>query len=103
MLYVGDPRLHRLIDAYRDHGHLKARLDPLGLGDPAPLAYPLHPQGFGLPDSGEQFSALQELLPAFSRTKGCTSDVVDYLEHMYCGGISLEVAHISVGIKGPTS
>lgn len=90
--------MHRLIDAYRDHGHLKACLDPLGLVDPlaTPLAYPLQPEGFGLSDSGEQFSVVQELLPAFPQSKGYVGEVVDYLEHMYCGGISLQVAHISV-------
>lgn len=86
-----------LIDAYRDYGHLKACLDPLGLAEPsgAVSAYSLQPQGFGLSDA-EQFSMLQEVLPAFPHAEGRASDVVEYLEHMYCGNLSLEIAHISV-------
>lgn len=99
MFSSGDPRLHRLVEAYRDHGHFKACLDPLGLVNQSvePQAlYSLDPQGFGLSDSEGDLSGLQELLPAFPDVKGSVSDVVDYLEHMYCGGISLQLAHVSV-------
>ena len=100
LLCSGDPRLHCLIEAYRDYGHLKANLDPLNLVDTsaAPLAYPLDPVVFGLFNSKEQFSVPQELLPAFGRSKGSVSDVVEYLEHMYCGTMSLEVAHVNVSL-----
>lgn len=86
--------MHRLIDAYRTHGHLKACLDPLGLAKNAPLACSLDPHLYGLSGSKEDFSQLQDLLPAFPSAGGSLPELVQYLEHMYCGEISLEAAHV---------
>lgn len=86
-----------LVDAYRSHGHLKACLDPLGLasaGVATPLLCSLDPQLYGLSDR-MSFTKLQQLLPAFPQQEASLADVVQYLEHMYCGSISLQAAHVN--------
>jgi len=82
-----------LVDAIRSHGHLAARLDPLGsepLGDPAldenELAVPLTPD-------------LQARVPAFLLgvyVEGQTlADALPRLRDVYCGPIAYEIEHIS--------
>jgi 2-oxoglutarate dehydrogenase E1 component len=82
-----------LVDAIRTHGHLAARLDPLGsepLGDPAldesELAVPLTPE-------------LQARVPASLLgvdVDGETlADVLPRLREVYCGPIAYEIEHIS--------
>ncbi|HSI96736.1 MAG TPA: multifunctional oxoglutarate decarboxylase/oxoglutarate dehydrogenase thiamine pyrophosphate-binding subunit/dihydrolipoyllysine-residue succinyltransferase subunit, partial [Gaiellaceae bacterium] len=82
-----------LVDAIRSHGHLAARLDPLGsepLGDPAldegELAVPLPLE-------------LQARIPAAIlgvHVEGETlSDVLPRLRDVYCGTIAYEIEHIS--------
>ena len=82
-----------LVDAIRTHGHLAARLDPLGsepLGDPAldetQLATPLS-------------SELQSRIPASVlgvHVEGDTlADVLPRLRDVYCGTIAYEIEHIS--------
>lgn len=89
--------MYWLVDAYRSHGHMNACLDPLGLASRSTAATSLDPQVHGLCDSSADLSSLVELLPGFaSEGAGTVSEVVDYLEHMYCGNIALEAAHVSV-------
>jgi 2-oxoglutarate dehydrogenase E1 component len=82
-----------LVDAIRSHGHLAARLDPLGsepLGDPAleesELALPLPPE-------------LQAQIPASLlgvHVEGETlADVLPRLREVYCGTIAYEIEHIA--------
>lgn len=82
-----------LVDAIRTHGHLAARLDPLGsepLGDPAldedELAVPLPPE-------------VQTRIPASVlgvHVEGETlADVLPRLREVYCGSIAYEIEHIS--------
>ena len=82
-----------LVDAIRSHGHLAARLDPLGsepLGDPAldesQPPFPLAPE-------------IQELIPASilgAHVEGETlADVLPRLREVYCGTIAYEIEHIS--------
>jgi 2-oxoglutarate dehydrogenase E1 component len=82
-----------LVDAIRTHGHLAARLDPLGsepLGDPAldeaQLAVPLTPE-------------LQARIPAAllgAHVEGAALDeVLPRLRDVYCGPIAYEIEHIS--------
>ena len=82
-----------LVDAIRSHGHLAARLDPLGsepLGDPAldesQPPYPLSRE-------------MQELIPASVlgvHVEGETlADVLPRLREVYCGTIAYEIEHIS--------
>jgi 2-oxoglutarate dehydrogenase E1 component len=82
-----------LVDAIRSHGHLAARLDPLGsepLGDPAleesELAVPLPLE-------------LQQRIPASIlgvHVEGETlADVLPRIREVYCGTIAYEIEHIS--------
>src|SRR6185295_12035842 len=80
-----------LIKAHRTHGHLAARLDPLGSepeGDPA-----LDPEPLGLtPEIMQQIPAkiLRTYVP------GATlADALPHLRETYCGTIAYEIEHIA--------
>jgi 2-oxoglutarate dehydrogenase E1 component len=80
-----------LLKAFRTHGHLAARLDPLGTepeGDPA-----LDPEPLGLtPELMAQIPAkiLRMYVP------GATlADALAHLRETYCGTIAYEIEHIS--------
>jgi 2-oxoglutarate dehydrogenase E1 component len=80
-----------LIKAHRTHGHLAARLDPLGSepeGDPA-----LDPEPLGLTRE------IMEQIPAkILRTyvPGATlADALPHLRETYCGTIAYEIEHIA--------
>jgi 2-oxoglutarate decarboxylase len=80
-----------LLKAFRTHGHLAARLDPLGVepeGDPA-----LDPEPLGLtPELMAQIPAkiLRMYVP------GATlADALPHLRETYCGTIAYEIEHIS--------
>jgi 2-oxoglutarate dehydrogenase E1 component len=82
-----------LVKAHRTHGHLAARLDPLGSeppGDPALEAERLIPK---------LTPALQERIPArLLRTyveAETLADALPKLRETYCGTIAYEVEHIS--------
>jgi 2-oxoglutarate dehydrogenase E1 component len=82
-----------LVKAFRTHGHLAARLDPLGSeppGDPA-----LEPQRLVPPLTPE----LQARIPAQLLRVACEgetlADVLPKLQEIYCGTIAYEVEHIS--------
>ncbi|WP_372790491.1 multifunctional oxoglutarate decarboxylase/oxoglutarate dehydrogenase thiamine pyrophosphate-binding subunit/dihydrolipoyllysine-residue succinyltransferase subunit [Paraconexibacter sp.] len=80
-----------LLKAHRTHGHLAARLDPLGSepeGDPA-----LDPQPLGLTDE-----LLTQIPAKILRTHVPGSTLADALPHLratYCGTIAYEVEHIA--------
>jgi 2-oxoglutarate decarboxylase len=80
-----------LLKAHRTHGHLAARLDPLGRepeGDPA-----LDPQPLGLTPE------LMERIPAHilrMYVQGDTlADALPHLRETYCGPIAYEIEHIA--------
>ncbi|HST54769.1 MAG TPA: multifunctional oxoglutarate decarboxylase/oxoglutarate dehydrogenase thiamine pyrophosphate-binding subunit/dihydrolipoyllysine-residue succinyltransferase subunit [Solirubrobacteraceae bacterium] len=80
-----------LLKAFRTHGHLAARLDPLGVepeGDPA-----LDPEPLGLtPEIMAQIPAkiLRMYVP------GATlADALPHLRETYCGTIAYEIEHIA--------
>ncbi len=82
-----------LVKAYRTHGHLAARLDPLGsepVGDPA-----LEPERLVPPLTPE----LQRRIPAKLlrvHVPGDTlADVLPKLQETYCGTSAYEIEHIS--------
>ncbi len=82
-----------LVKAYRTHGHLAARLDPLGsepVGDPA-----LEPERLAPPLTPE----LQARIPAGVlrvHVPGETlADVLPKLQETYCGTSAYEIEHIS--------
>ncbi len=80
-----------LLKAFRTHGHLAARLDPLGTepeGDPA-----LDPEPLGLTPE------LMAMIPAKILrmwVPGATlADALPHLRETYCGTIAYEIEHIS--------
>jgi 2-oxoglutarate decarboxylase len=80
-----------LLKAHRTHGHLAARLDPLGRepeGDPA-----LHPEPLGLTPE------LMARIPAKTLrmyVPGATlADALPHLRETYCGTIAYEIEHIA--------
>jgi 2-oxoglutarate dehydrogenase E1 component len=80
-----------LVKAHRTHGHLAARLDPLGaapIGDPALL-----PETYGLtPELMESIPA--DLLRVY--VPGRTlAEVLPEVQRTYCGTIAFEIEHIS--------
>ncbi len=80
-----------LLKAHRTHGHLAARLDPLGRepeGDPA-----LDPEPLGLsPELMERIPA--RILRMY--VQGQTlADALPHLRETYCGPIAYEIEHIS--------
>lgn len=86
--YVGE-----LISAYRRRGHLKARLDPLGLQDES-----------GAPILGLEY---HHLSPAdldtrfqtgslfYGEKEATLREIVDVLEQTYCGSVGAEYIHIT--------
>ena len=80
-----------LLKAHRTHGHLAARLDPLGVepeGDPA-----LDPEPLGLTPE------LMRQIPAKILRMGVPgetlADALPHLRETYCGTIAYEIEHIS--------
>jgi 2-oxoglutarate dehydrogenase E1 component len=83
-------KVDRLIQAYRQFGHLKAKLDPLNLTKPRNLAV-LNFTDMGLSLSDNQTydaNALAGLTSASVKT------IVDTCEKIYCGPIGFEFEHI---------
>ena len=80
-----------VLKAYRMHGHLAAKLDPLGIapgGDPA-----MDPANVGLTPE------LMAMIPARILrvyVPGATfADAIPYLKETYCGPIAYEIEHIA--------
>jgi 2-oxoglutarate dehydrogenase E1 component len=81
-----------LIDAYRSHGHLAARLDPLGsepIGDPELDTSRLHPL---TPELLRQIPAALLGLHVPAET---LAEALPLLEETYCGTLAYEIEHIS--------
>ena len=82
-----------LVKAHRMHGHLGARLDPLGsepVGDPALEPERLQPQLTPALQARVPASVLRTYVP------GATlADVLPHLQETYCGTIAYELEHIS--------
>jgi 2-oxoglutarate dehydrogenase E1 component len=80
-----------LVGAYRSHGYLTARLDPLGtepIGDPA-----LEPKYVGLtPDVMAQIPAS---VLGVCIEEDTLADVVPKLQETYCGTLAYEIEHIA--------
>jgi len=80
-----------LINAYRDHGHLAANLDPLGT--PPPGDEGLDPRTYGLTP------ALMAAIPGaalYTKLKGNSlADILPKLRDAYAGTIAYQIEHIS--------
>ncbi|MDP1848086.1 MAG: multifunctional oxoglutarate decarboxylase/oxoglutarate dehydrogenase thiamine pyrophosphate-binding subunit/dihydrolipoyllysine-residue succinyltransferase subunit [Solirubrobacteraceae bacterium] len=80
-----------LLKAHRTHGHLAARLDPLGRepeGDPA-----LDPEPLGL--TQEVMSRIPARILRVQVPGATLADALPHLRETYCGTIAYEIEHIS--------
>src|SRR5690348_563268 len=80
-----------LIKAHRTHGHLAARLDPLGSepeGDPA-----LDPDPLGL--TPEVMARIPARILRVAVPGATLADALPHLRETYCGTIAYEIEHIS--------
>jgi 2-oxoglutarate dehydrogenase E1 component len=84
----------RLIQVYANRGHLIADLDPLGLMQrPRPRVLELEYFGLSAVDLDSEFFTGSHT-PAVPRSMKLR-DIVAQLEHIYCGTIGAEFAHVS--------
>ena len=80
-----------LINGYRRHGHLKARLDPLGLQEiPEVPQLQLAHHGLSAADLDTRFQAGSLF---FDQEEAPLADIVQALERAYCGAIGAEYMH----------
>lgn len=93
--------LYRLVQAYRDHGHYKANIDPLGSpveprsGNDASTKFETH--GFSTADLDREFKLDSSILPHFEGQDAPSlklRDIIDICERTYCGTYSVEYAHV---------
>ena len=80
-----------LIKAFRMHGHLAARLDPLGtepIGDPA-----LNPASLGL--TPEIMATIPSKVLRIAVPGHTLAESLPYLQATYCGTMAYEIEHIS--------
>jgi 2-oxoglutarate decarboxylase len=80
-----------LVDAYRTHGHLAARLDPLGTSPPGDPS--LYPERLGL--TPERMQAIPASVLRVAVPGDTLADVLPNLQRTYCGTIAYEVEHVS--------
>ncbi len=80
-----------LVAAFRSHGHLAAKIDPLGTPPPDDPA--LHPEYHGLTaDVMRQIPARALRVYAEGAT---LHDVLPHLREVYCGTVAYEIEHLS--------
>ncbi|EDP66523.1 2-oxoglutarate dehydrogenase, E1 component [alpha proteobacterium BAL199] len=80
-----------LIRAYRMRGHLRAKLDPLGLDEPTPHPE-LDPETYGFTDADwDRPIFINHVLGLETAT---LREIMDLLEATYCGSIGVEFMHI---------
>ena len=80
-----------LIRAYRIRGHLKAKLDPLGLDEPTPHPE-LEPATYGFTDDDwDRPIFINHVLGLETAT---LREIMELLEATYCGSIGVEFMHI---------
>lgn len=91
--------LWRLATAYRDHGHRKANLDPLGMWQcesPPELSL----ASYGLEGKEKELFGTEGIVFGFPRPEAPLSEIVQHLEQAYCGTMALEVAQVEVSPVG---
>lgn len=83
--------VNRLIDAYRAHGHLAAKIDPLGESRPVPpqLSLAFYPDLEGS-DLTQSFHT-QGLM---TTAQAPLQDIITTLEHIYCNTVGAEFEYI---------
>ncbi|MCG5051323.1 MAG: 2-oxoglutarate dehydrogenase E1 component [Myxococcales bacterium] len=86
----GGKRIRRLIEDYRELGHMAARLDPLDLLDRASNEMRLADYGLGL----EDIDTIVKVDDDGGLTSGPLKNVLEHLRETYCRHIGVELAHI---------
>jgi len=85
-----EERARRLIEAYREHGHLSADLDPLGLSERHPLKVSL--AAFGLTEA--HLDTLVRVEGVAGSARSALRELVALLSETYTQNIGVELAHI---------
>jgi 2-oxoglutarate dehydrogenase E1 component len=95
-LFDSSPGLWPLVHAFRSRGHFAARLDPLGLLEPVPVAE-LEPEtwGFG-PAHAER---VLEPTGVHGLARATVGQLTQRLREVYCSSVGLELMHISTPAK----
>ncbi|XP_071963051.1 2-oxoadipate dehydrogenase complex component E1-like [Antedon mediterranea] len=88
---IENAALSQLVEAYRSHGHKKAKIDPLGLQVPSPTPE-LNPELYGL-CSTSKFD-LSGILNTADKGSKSLDEVISALESIYCGATSAECSHL---------
>ena len=83
-----EERAVRLIQHYRDYGHLKANLDPLGLLKPEPESFELRHFNLSEKDLEKAFRVAHMINCEGHRLV----DIIRYLDEIYCGTLAIHVA-----------
>lgn len=84
-------RAQRLIAAYRDRGHLRADLDPLGLHR-SPAAPELSPEFYGF--LSQDYRRPISLDGTFGLQQASLTRILEILNRAYCQTLTLEYTHI---------
>ncbi len=86
----GGKRIRRLIEDYRELGHMAAKLDPLDLIDRSVNEVRLSEYGLGL----EDLDTVVKVDDDGGLVSGPLKDVLEHLRETYCRHIGVELAHI---------
>lgn len=93
-------KVERLVRAYRDFGHLKAKTNPLDIPGKQSVVVPeLDPRLYGLTtaDMDLMFRIDAETLPHFTVANNASMtlrDIIQTCESIYCGTIATEYTHL---------
>ncbi|KAK7103395.1 2-oxoadipate dehydrogenase complex component E1-like [Littorina saxatilis] len=82
----------RLVQAYRQYGHRKAQLDPLGLQKPK-TSPELDLRHYGVTASDSSSVSLAGIFYGGGNTMQI-SELIDHLERLYCGSLAAEFEHL---------
>jgi 2-oxoglutarate dehydrogenase E1 component len=82
-----------LIRAYRVRGHLKARLDPLGIAVTEGDASELDPASYGFAESDYDRTIFLDFVLGLET--GTLREILDILRRTYCGTLGVQYMHIS--------
>ncbi|XP_074656745.1 2-oxoadipate dehydrogenase complex component E1-like isoform X2 [Tubulanus polymorphus] len=89
---IDNAHVIRLVQAYREYGHKKAKIDPLGImkSQPAPE---LKPELYGLSVQSPASFNVKGILHS-ELTNATCAELVNELENIYCGVIGAEFQHL---------
>lgn len=79
-----------LVNAYREQGHLAARIDPLGR--PTTRQPRLDPATHGIKPADLGQTVQCSVIPG--RTSATIREIIDHLDRVYCGPIGVEFTHV---------